>query len=151
MTASEDTKPRHAQASWKDGWYVVPMHVIVRDLDAMGHVNNAVFFTYFEWARTQMWLELIGRKNVRDVTFIVARAECDFLNQLSLEPIEVRVRIQDMRRTSFDWLSEIRKTDGGQLAAKGKVVTVLFDWNNQAKIAISDELRAAVAAFQKEA
>jgi acyl-CoA thioester hydrolase len=117
----------------------------------MGHVNNAVFFTYFEWARTQMWLELTGGRNVRDVTFIVARAECDFLDQLSLEPIEVRVRIQDMRRTSFDWLSEIRKTDGGQLAAKGKVVTVLFDWDQQAKIAINDELRAAVAAFQKEA
>ena len=124
------------------------MHVIFRDLDAFGHVNNAVFFTYFEWARTQMWLELTGRADVRGVTFIVARAECDFRLQLSLEPIEVRVRIQDMRTTSFDFVSEIRKTDGGALAATGKVVVVLFDWDKQSKVPISDALRSAVNAFQ---
>jgi len=124
------------------------MHVIFRDLDAFGHVNNAVFFTYFEWARTQMWLELTGREDVRGVTFIVARAECDFRLQLSLEPIEVRVRIQDMRTTSFDFVSEIRKTDGGALAATGKVVVVLFDWDKQSKVPISDALRSAVNAFQ---
>jgi len=125
------------------------MQVIFRDLDAFGHVNNAVFFTYFEWARTQMWLELTGRTDVRGVTFIVARAECDFRLQLSLEPIEVRVRIQDMRTTSFDFVSEIRKTGGGDLAATGKVVVVLFDWEKQSKMPISDALRSAVNAFQK--
>ena len=125
------------------------MHVIFRDLDAFGHVNNAVFFTYFEWARTQMWLELTGRHDVRGVTFIVARAECDFRLQLELEPIEVRVRIQDMRTSSFDWISEIRKIDGQQLAATGKVVTVLFDWDKQSKVPIDDSLRAAVRKFQK--
>ena len=125
------------------------MHVIFRDLDAFGHVNNAVFFTYFEWARTQMWLDLTGRHDVRGVTFIVARAECDFRLQLELEPIEVRVRIEDMRTTSFDWISEIRKSDGQQLAATGKVVTVLFDWEKQSKVPINDTLRAAVRNFQK--
>ena len=149
MTSAAERAPAHARAGWKDGWYVVPVQVTFRDLDAMGHVNNAVFFTYFEWARIQMWLELTGSSNVRDVTFIVARAECDFLDQLSLEPIEVRVRIQDMRTTSFDWISEIRKNGGRQLAATGKVVTVLFDWAKQSKIPISDELRSMVKAFQK--
>jgi acyl-CoA thioester hydrolase len=124
------------------------MDVIFRDLDAFGHVNNAVFLTYFEWARTVMWLELTGRRGVRGVTFIVARAECDFRLQLELEPIEVGVRIHDMRTTSFDFVSEIRRADG-QLAATGRVVVVLFDWEKQAKVQISDELRKAVALFQK--
>ena len=136
------------RGQWRDGWLVVPYHVLFSDIDAFGHVNNAVFFTYFEWARTQMWLELTGREDVRGVTFIVARAECDFRLQLSLEPIEVRVRIQDMRTTSFDFVSEIRKTDGGALAATGKVVVVLFDRDKQSKVPISDALRSAVNAFQ---
>ena len=125
------------------------MQVILRDLDAFGHVNNATFFTYFEWARSRMWLELTGRSDVRGITFIVARAECDFLQQIEVEPIEVRVRIQNMRNTSFDFVSEIRKTTGNRLAARGNVVVVLFDWEKQSKIPISDELRAAVNAFQK--
>ena len=46
--------------SWRDGWYVVPWDVMFRDIDAIGHVNNAVFFTFFEWGRTRYWFELQG-------------------------------------------------------------------------------------------
>jgi len=138
-------------ASWEGGWYVVPWQVIFRDLDAFGHVNHAVFFTYFEWARTKMWLELTGRSEATDISFIVVRAECDFRHQIALEPIEIGVRIGEMRTTSFDTTYEIRKVNGGQLAATGRVVVVLFDWKAQSKVPIGDELRRAVRLFQKEA
>ncbi|MGZ7040375.1 MAG: acyl-CoA thioesterase [Thermoanaerobaculia bacterium] len=149
MSGRDKQIPRHATSGWRDGWYVAPMHVILRDLDAFGHVNHAVYLTYFEWARTEMWRELTGRDDVRGITFILARAECDYRLQLALEPIEVAVRIQDMRSTSLDFVSEIRKADG-RVAATGKVVVVLFDYKTQSKVPVSDELRKAVALFQKE-
>ena len=37
---------------------MVPWQVIFRDIDTFGHVNNAVYLTYFEHARTSMWLAL---------------------------------------------------------------------------------------------
>jgi acyl-CoA thioester hydrolase len=138
-------------ARWSGGWYVVPWQVIFRDLDTFGHVNNAVYLTYFELARTSMWLELTGGSRATDVSFIVVRAECDFRHQLSLQPIEIRVRIGDMRKTSFDTVYEIRIDDGRQVAATGKVVVVLFDWDKQSKMEITDELRQKVRLFQKEA
>jgi acyl-CoA thioester hydrolase len=137
------------EAGWEGGWYVVPWQVIFRDIDTFGHVNNAVYFTYFELARTAMWLELTGGRLSTDVGFIVVRAECDFRHQLSMEPIEIRVRIGDMRTTSFDTLYEIRTGNGGQVAATGKVVVVLFDWKTQSKTPITDELRQKVLMFQK--
>lgn len=138
-------------ANWEGGWYVVPWQVIFRDLDAFGHVNNAVFFTYFEWARTKMWLELTHGSEATDISFIVVRAECDFRHQIALEPIEIGVRIGEMRTSSFDTTYEIRKGNDGQLAATGRVVVVLFDWKTQSKVPIGDELRRAVRLFQKEA
>jgi len=132
-----------------NGWYTVPWHVMFRDVDTFGHVNNAVFFSYFEHARTRYWLELRGQSDIHEVTFIVARAECDFKAQIGLEPIELRVRIGEMRGSSFDFLNEIRKGDG-TLAATGKVVAVVYDWKTQSKVAISDELRQRVRAFQQE-
>ena len=54
------------RAGWRNGWYVVPYEVSFRDIDFFGHVNNAVYFTYFEWARTKMWLELIGLSKFAD-------------------------------------------------------------------------------------
>ncbi|HEY3055940.1 MAG TPA: thioesterase family protein [Thermoanaerobaculia bacterium] len=138
----------HAVSGWKGGWYVVPYQVMFRDVDTFGHVNNAVYFTYFEWARTLLWFELTGGRDARDIGFIVARAECDFKLQLSMEPIEIWVRIGEMRSTSFDFLYEVRKDNGQQIAAVGKVVVVLFDWETQSKVAVSDEFRRKVMSLQ---
>jgi acyl-CoA thioester hydrolase len=120
-----------------------------RDVDTFGHVNNAVFFSYFEHARTRYWLELTGRGDIQGVTFIVARAECDFKTQIALEPLDLLVRIGEMRGSSFDFLNEIRKADG-TVAASGKVVAVHYDWETQSKVAITDEFRRRVRMFQQE-
>ncbi|HVR44142.1 MAG TPA: thioesterase family protein [Thermoanaerobaculia bacterium] len=141
--------PSFATSGWKDGWYVVPWEVTWRDLDAMGHVNNAVFFTLFEWGRTRYWLDLRQSREARDIGFIVARAECDFLRQLGLgDRIEIATRVGEMRSTSFDFVSEIR-TESGEVSARGRVVVVMFSWERNEKMTIPAELRAAVAGFQR--
>jgi acyl-CoA thioester hydrolase len=129
---------------WENGWFVVPWQVIFRDVDSFGHVNNAVYLTYFEWARAQMWFDLTEAKGApEDIGFIMARAEVDYVAQLGLEPIDICVRVSEMRNTSLDTVYEIRRGDG-QVAATGKVVVVLFDWHEQRKIPISDVLRQKV-------
>jgi len=133
---------------WRNGWFVVPHQVIFRDLDAIGHVNNAVFFTYFEWSRTLVWYDMMGGKDPVDLGFIVARAECDFRHQLGMEHIELWVRIGEMRNTSFDFIHEIRYSDGKQIAAVGKTVAVRFDWKTQSKVGITDEFRRMVMSRQ---
>jgi acyl-CoA thioester hydrolase len=136
--------PERFRGTWRDGWYVVPHHVLFSDVDAFGHVNNAVFFTYFEWGRTLLWFELTEWGGATDIGFIVARAECDFKRQLAMEPIEIFTRIGVMGTTSLEFLCEIRTADG-TLAAAGKVTTVLFDWERRAKMPIGEDLRRKVA------
>ncbi|MFL6248333.1 MAG: acyl-CoA thioesterase [Thermoanaerobaculia bacterium] len=135
------------RGQWRDGWFVVPYHVLFADIDAYGHVNNAVYFTYFEWGRTQLWFELTEWGGALDIGFIVAHASCDFKKQLVMEPIEIRTRVGEMRNSSVEFLSEIRKSDG-ELAATGRVVVVMYDWEQQAKKLVGDDLRARVAALQ---
>lgn len=143
-------EPYDLRGAWKDGWFVVPYHVIFRDLDPFGHVNNAVFFTYFEWGRALFWFDLTGKRQPRDIDFIVARAECDFRRQLGLEPIEIATRPGEMRNSSFDIHTEIR-TGQGQIAATGRVVVVLFDWARQSKVEIDSDLRRKIAECNRDA
>jgi acyl-CoA thioester hydrolase len=131
----------------RNGWYVVPHQVIFRDVDGFGHVNNAVFLTYFEIARNAMWLEIIGGTHWSHINFILARAEVDFRKQINMEEIEIRVRFGTIGRTSFETLYEIRKKNGDELAATGRAVAVLYDWARQSKIEISDELRRRVTEY----
>lgn len=138
--------PERFRGSWHEGWYVVPHQVQFRDVDAFGHVNNAVFFSYFEWARTLLWFELAGFGGATDIGFIVAHASCDFKLQIQLEPIDICVRVGEMRTTSFDTHYELRKNEGRDVAATGTVVVVLYDWISRAKVPISEELRSRARA-----
>lgn len=142
--------PRAAFAGWKDGWFVLPHEVIWQDIDAMGHVNNAVYFQYFETARTKYWFVLNDGRAIRDLGFIVARAECDFHAELGLlDPIEIGVRVGEMRNSSLDFVYEVRHSVTGTVAATGKVVVVLFSWEDRRKIPIDDDLRRRITEFQK--
>jgi acyl-CoA thioester hydrolase len=143
------TSSQQPATRFENGWHIVPWQVIFRDLDAFGHVNNATFFTFFEWGRAQLWFALTGGGLPRDIGFIVARAECDFKQQLGLEPIEIRTRIAEMGRTSLVFESEIRRENGLQLAAAGRVVVVLYDWERQSKVPIADDLRHKVEELQR--
>ncbi len=138
-------------SGWRDGWFVVPQVVSWRDLDGLGHVNNAVYISYFEFARVRYWFEMLqDGKAPQDLDFIVARVECDYRVQLSLdESIEIRVRIGEMRGSSFDFESEVWLRDGLKPAATGKVVVVLFDWKTQKKRVIDADLRERVVRFQQ--
>lgn len=142
--------PEQFRGAWRDGWYVVPHQVEFRDVDAFGHVNNAVFFSYFEWARTLLWFEVAGFGGATDIGFIVAHAQCDFRQQIELEPIDICIRFGEMRNTSFDTHYELRKHDGA-VAATGKVTVVLFDWVQRAKVPISDELRRKMTECSRDA
>jgi len=125
-------------ARWEGGWYVT-----------FGHVNNAVYFTYFEWARTSMWLELTGGSRSTDVSFIVARAECDFRHQLSMETIEIRVRIGDMRTTSFDTHYENPTGEWRATCCNGEGCGGAVRLEDPGEDADHDELHQTVRLFQK--
>jgi acyl-CoA thioester hydrolase len=97
-----------------------------RDLDAMGHVNNAVFMTYMEAARIA-YLEALGAGHHPLQWLILARAEVDFRSPIAMgETIEVGVRTSRIGRKSFDLEEEVRAD--GRLAAEGRFVLVAYDY-----------------------
>ena len=77
-----------------DGFGFVHRETIrFRDLDAMGHVNNAVFLTYMESARVAFLLDHGTASSFEDLAIIVARIEIDFRAPLGFEgEVEIGVR-----------------------------------------------------------
>lgn len=116
-----------------DGFdFVHPESVRFRDLDGMGHVNNAVFMTYMESARLAYFRSLgLGRNPLEGL--ILARAEIDFRSPIELgEQVEVGVRTGRMGTKSFDLEQEVRAD--GRLAAEGTFVLVGYDYTaNQSR------------------
>ncbi|MGH7564476.1 MAG: acyl-CoA thioesterase, partial [Gemmatimonadota bacterium] len=80
----------------------VKIPVRFRDLDPMGHVNNSVYLTYFEVARTAYWQELHHDYRYDVLDFVVARSECDYVSAAMLrETIRVEVWLSRIGTSSF--------------------------------------------------
>jgi acyl-CoA thioester hydrolase len=79
------------------------INVRFNDIDAMGHVNNAVMFTYFEEGRKALFLERLKGVKGGGFNFILAHIQCDYLLPVRLEdrPVlkidRVRHRRQKLR------------------------------------------------------
>lgn len=106
-----------------------------RDLDPMGHVNNAVYLTWMENARIE-FLRALGTFDEVDatgMTMILARAEVDFRSPVTFdEQVEVGVRASRFGTKSFDLEYELRV--GERLVAEAKTVLVAYDYaTNSAK------------------
>lgn len=96
-----------------------------RDLDGMGHVNNAVFLTYLEQARLA-WFGTGDGFALDDV--ILARTEIDFRSPLQVgEEVEIGVRPIRVGTKSFELEYELRA--GGRLVAEAKSVLVGYDYD----------------------
>jgi acyl-CoA thioester hydrolase len=96
------------------------------DLDAQGHVNNAVFATYFETGRVNMFrLRDLGI-GVTGSTLILARTEIDFLRELHWPgTIEIGTGVTEFGRSSFTVAQAIFRD--GECAAAGRATMVQFD------------------------
>jgi acyl-CoA thioester hydrolase len=56
--------------------FQTPIEVIFRDVDAMGHVNNAVYFTYLETARTRFFFQGLSIGSLGELRLPLGGAVC---------------------------------------------------------------------------
>ena len=125
----------------------VSIEVPYRDIDAMGHVNNAVYFSYFEFARQKYWEAAVGLESHLDIGFVMASASIDYrLPAHMRDVLEVEIRCPRIGTSSFDFAYRI--TRGSELVAEGRSTQVLWDWHGGGKRVFTDALRRRIGEFE---
>lgn len=124
-----------------------PVEVRFRDLDALGHVNNAVYLTYFESARIAWWQHVTSRPGLSGLDMILARVEVDFRAPVEYGTrLVVGVRCASIRRSSFVVESAIVDPGSSRLAAEARKVLVYYDYSAKRPSLLPEELRQKLLA-----
>jgi acyl-CoA thioester hydrolase len=114
------------------------------DMDSLGHVNNARYFTWFESARIELFrrvgMETSGAPSEGP---ILARTHCEFLEALAWPgEVVVGTGISRIGTKSFTMAYELARTDApDRLAARGEGVIVMLDYRRGETVPISQALR----------
>ena len=126
------------------------IEVRFRDCDAYQHVNNAVYFTYFEQARLVM-AETLGLRRTLDeagLNLILAHTSCDYKVQVVFgDQIEVRVGVARIGGASFTLDMEAHRVRDDALVATSKSVQVVYDYSAERPVRIPDTLREKLEAL----
>ena len=120
------------------------------DMDALGHVNNTRFFTWFETARIAHFRKLAfpAEQSTR-VGLILAHTSCDFLLPVAY-PAEVfaGARVTRLGETSFHHEYVVTPSDrSDQPVARGVGIIVLYDYEAEKPVPLDADLRARIKAL----
>jgi len=128
-----------------------PVEVRFSDVDSMGHVNNAVYFTYFEEGRKHLFFKTLASGEKARFDFILAKATCDYRLPIMLEDrVILEIWVGNVGGKSFTFNYKIR--DAGEAArifATGETVMVAYDYETGKSIQIPDGMRAVLSGQQR--
>lgn len=116
-----------------------------RDLDPLGHVNNAVYASYMEQARTRYLKRVLGTPPA-DIQAVIAHIEIDFRQSIEGDDdVVVGVRTTGFGESSITMEYEI--SANGTLSATGETVMVAVD-REGSPVEVPADTREAIRAFE---
>jgi acyl-CoA thioester hydrolase len=120
-----------------------PVNVRWRDVDALGHVNHAVFLTYLEEGRDAFYSQILGG----DPMYVVVRLEVDLRAEVRYAERELTVRIgvERLGTTSLTTRETVLMSSR-EIAAEARVVTVRWDPGHRKPMPFSETERAQLTA-----
>jgi acyl-CoA thioester hydrolase len=123
------------------------LQVRFRDIDAFGHVNNAVFFSYVEQARIRYLLDVLASGEPFDrLPLILAHVALDFRSPILFgDEVTVETRVDRIGRSSVDMSHRMTAGADGRLVGDVRTVLVTYDYQASAPMPVPDEWRARIA------
>lgn len=126
---------------------VVRIPVQWGELDAYGHVNNAVFFRWFELARMEYLRRsrLIESYDRDGIGAILHSTSCRFRRPaFHPDTVDIGTRVSQVSEDRFTMAYLVRSTAQHAVVGEGSAIVVSFDYRTNAKAALPPAVRAAI-------
>jgi acyl-CoA thioester hydrolase len=120
------------------------------DQDLNAHVNNVVFFRWFESARVE-YLNRLGMSHWRagGPGPILASVKCDFKRQVQFpDTVEIGAKVVRLGRSSLTMQNAVASRAQQAIVAEGESIMVVFDYALHQSVPIPDDLRAAIEGLE---
>lgn len=118
------------------------------ETDALGHVNNASYFSYLEEARIRFFEEIGYNISSKEWNFILASTKCDFVNQGYFnQQMTINTYVSRIGTKSFQLEHDIICSQTGEIIAKANAIIVYFDFEKQKSAPIPGLLKEGLKSY----
>jgi acyl-CoA thioester hydrolase len=154
IVSKEAPKGKEREATPRLSEFPVTVDFTVRwgDMDSLGHVNNVLYFRYFETARIAYFERLgivLDLAKKATVGPILVSTRCDFMVPMVYpDSAVVGARVREARTTSLTMDYGIYRGPERALCAAGSSVIVLYDYEKKAKVPIPADMRGRIETLE---
>lgn len=131
--------------------HFVPVTVRWGEMDALGHVNNAIFHRYAEDGRIEYILRVVdaNRPTAKGVGPVLVDMRCSFRQQLRYPAqVEVATRTTAFGHASLQVQQALFHHGSEDVVAAYEAVLVWYDFDRQASAAVPGAVRARIRALE---
>lgn len=131
--------------------FSLPLQIRWNDLDPLGHVNNAIYVTYFEIVRGHFMLHACPGWDWQKDMFLIGNVNVNFHHELKLTAANptVSIRTSKIGNKSFvlDYAISSQNGDEMLIHATGQTTQIMLDLKTRTTIIIPEWVRQSLAAF----
>ena len=128
--------------------HVIPLQIRFNDVDKFGHVNNTIYFQFYDTAKTDYFASVCKGVDWERVAIMVVKIEAEFMAQIKSDShIAGRTRAVKIGNKSFHLEQEVFDTDMQELKSRCFSVMVLYDLERQQTMPFPDEWRRAICDY----
>ncbi|MDL2257305.1 acyl-CoA thioesterase [Bacteroidales bacterium OttesenSCG-928-I14] len=129
--------------------HTLPIQLRFSDIDKFGHVNNSVYFTYYDLGKAEYFAAAYPNLNMKKEGAVVVHIEVDFLSPiLATENIAVQTTVTEIGTKSMTLIQQVINTDTNQTKCVCKTILVAFDIVKHDSIDIPEEWKEAISAYE---
>ena len=129
--------------------HVLPLQIRFNDVDKFGHVNNTVYFQFYDTAKTDYIATVCKGVDWERLAIVVVKIEAEFVAQIKGDDhIAGRTRIVKIGNKSFHLEQDVIDTNTQEVKSRCLSVMVLYDLERQQTIPLPDEWRKAISNYE---
>ena len=128
--------------------HVLPLQIRFNDVDKFGHVNNTVYFQFYDTAKTDYIASVCKGVDWERLAIVVVKIDAEFVAQIKAnDHIACRTRVVKIGNKSFHLEQDVIDVDTQEVKSRCFSIMVLYDLEHQQTIPIPDEWRQAISIY----
>jgi acyl-CoA thioester hydrolase len=136
----EDIKFRHT----------LPIQLRFNDVDKFGHVNNTVYFSFYDLGKTEYFSSVCPDVDWEKEGIVVVHIEVNFLSQIfGADHIAVETAVSEIGTKSFHLVQRVVDTDTREVKCVCQSVMVAYDLVKHESMPMPEEWVEAICAYEE--
>ena len=129
--------------------HFMPAQIRFSDVDQFGHVNNSVYFSLYDLAKTTYFKEVLGMEEWGDVVVVVANINANFLVPIFFsDKIVIETTTVQLGNKSFTLYQRAVDIESGMVKCECRTIMVVYDMATKEPVAIPQAYKDAICKFE---